>query len=538
MSNNKLSKVSFLKILFLLLVALIPICSEMVILTGAAVAQDERAETKKLVPVQSVEILGNTVFDDSELEALLAPLIGQKVSLEILLQAQRKIDNYYFERGYLSSGSLLLPQEVEGVIRIQIIEGILEAIQIKGLKNLSENYLKSRLPQVGKPLNAHHLLRSLARLRNDPLIAQIKGDISQVSRGKNILMVDLAENSPILARLTFTNAYSPSIGSSGGNFSLTHLNLLGFGDRLNLNRSQTEGLTRTGGFYSFPINKLDGRIIFAYNNANNELTEDVIADFDINSDYESVRVDFQQPIIFTSTESLILGVGIELIDSETFVLEDFSFAFTKGLEDGRSKITAVRLTQEYTKKGQNSYLAFNSQFNIGIDAFDATKTEVGIDGIYWSWNGDFQWLKAFNQEKDLLLATRIFTQLTPSQLLPIEQFTLGGLAKVMGYRPNLGVADNGVIGTIELRIPLIRSENWGDLQLIPFFHVGNIWNNVRETTGSNTFASSGLALRYRFKEAFEVRLDYGKPIIKARNFGETNTEDNFSVSVLIYPLRF
>lgn len=497
-----------------------------------------KAQAPPPITVEKIEITGNTIFD-SELEAIVTPLEGQTILLEQLLELRRELTNYYIERGYISSGAFLPTQKfTDGIILIQIIEGTLEAIQIKGLKNLNETYLKSRLPKEGKPLNYNHLFTALERLQNDPLIKRINAELDQESVGNNILIVNLEEESHWKAQIGLSTAYSPSIGSSGGNVSLNHNNLLGFGDRLNLNRSQTEGLTRTGGSYSFPLNKFDGRIIFAYNNANSELIEDVVADFGINADYESFRLDFQQPIIFTETKSLILGLAIEHIDSETFVLEDLSFSFTDGLKDGKSKITVLRFSQEYTENGANTLLIASSQFNVGIDLFDATKTEVGIDGIYWTWNGNFQWLKAFNDEKDLVLATRIFTQLTPNQILPIEQLTIGGLGKVMGYRPNLGVADNGVIGTVELRIPLIRSRNWGDIQIIPFFHLGNIWNNFRETTGSNTFASSGLALSYRFKEAFEIRLDYGIPIVKATGFGETDTEDNFSASILIRPLRF
>ena len=209
------------------------------------------------------------------------------------------------------------------------------------------------------------------------------------------------------------------------------------------------------------------------------------------------------------------------------------------LTDGQSRITALHFGQEYVKNGASTLLAVSSQFNVGFDAFDATKTEVGIDGLFWSWQGDFQYLKALNEKRDAVLATRIITQLTPHRLLPVEQFTMGGLGSVRGYRPNLGVADNGVVGTIELQLPLIRGEKWGEIKIIPFFDVGAIWNNGREITGTtNTFASSGLGLRYRLRDVFEARADYGIPLIDPKGFGATDTEDRFSFSLLVRPLRF
>ena len=496
------------------------------------------AQVTPLIKVKKIEITGNTVFD-SELKTLVAPLEGTKISIEEILELDGKLTEYYVERGYANSGAFLPPQNLtDGTIEIQIVEGTLTAFQIKGLSNLSEDYIRSRLPDLGQPLNVNNLAEKLGRLRNDPLIESINAEIIQESIGKNILQLEVEENSPLKSQLTLTNGYSPSIGSLGGNASITHQNLLGFGDRFNLNTSQTEGLSRIGGSYSLPFNRLDGRITFSYNNADSELVEKEVEDFDIQADFESFKLDLSQPIISTSSESLILSFALELIDSETFVLEDFSFSFTEGLPDGRSKITVLRFSQEYLKNGDSTLFAVNSQFNVGLDAFDATTTEVGIDGLFWSWQGDIQWLKTFTKEKNIVLATRLNFQLTPDRLLPIEQYTLGGLGSVRGYRPNLGVGDNGILGTIELQLPLIKEGKLGNVTIIPFVDFGTIWNNERETPGDETFASSGLALRYRYKEAFEARIDYGIPLIDLDGFGATDTEDNFIFSIFLRPIKF
>ena len=269
------------------------------------------------------------------------------------------------------------------------------------------------------------------------------------------------------------------------------------------------------------------------------MVEEPISDFELRADYEAFQLDIEQPIVSTSSESLTLGVGIEHTDSETFVLGDLSLALTDGLEDGRSRITALRFNQEYFKNGSSTLLAASSQFNVGFDALDATRTELGIDGIFWSWRGDFQYLKALNESRNVVLATRLTTQLTPARLLPSEQITVGGIGSVRGYRPNLGVADNGALGTLELRLPLVRDSQYGEIQIIPFTDIGTIWNNGRETTGTtNTFASVGLSLRYRLRDFWESRIDYGIPLIAPQGFGATDTEDRFSFALIFRPLKF
>lgn len=509
------------------------------ILTSKVVAQvNPPTGSNSLIKIEEIEIFGNTVFSVSELQAILAELLGKEISENVLKQAQRRIDNYYISRGYVSTGSFVLLQHLSrGKVQIQIIEGILADIQLQGLSTLNEKYIKSRLPEQGKPLNANDLIESLERLKKDPLIKEISGQLNQSSIGKNVLLIELEENSPVIARLNLTNAYSPSIGRNGGNASITHRNLLGFGDHLNVNSSQTQGLTRFGGSYSFPINNLDGRIIFKYNVGNAELTEEEIEQLGIEADFESFELSFSQPVISNRSESLIFGLGLEYIDTETFVLDDFSFSFTDGLPDGTTQLTVLRLFQDYSNSGDRSLFTVNSQFNVGLDLFDATVTKVGIDGIFWSWQSDIQYLFAFNKEKDLVLGTRLNLQLTPDKLLANKQFLLGGLSQVRGYRPNLGVADNGIIGTIELQVPLLRGGRLGEIAIIPFFDVGTIWNNGRGTTGTNTFASSGLALRYRYNNIVEFRLDYGIPLINLEGFGATDTEDNLTLFISVDPLN-
>ncbi len=163
-------------------------------LTGKTLAQVQATEpTQPLITVQSIEIIGNTVLTDSELEGLLNSYLGQNISLQLLQRIEREIQAYYLSQGYLSSGSFLPSQELqEGIVRIEIIEGTLEDIQFEGLSSLSENYIKSRLPKKGKPLNLNHLLESLNRLENEPLIAKLHGEINQKSEGKNVLLLTIS----------------------------------------------------------------------------------------------------------------------------------------------------------------------------------------------------------------------------------------------------------------------------------------------------------------------------------------------------------
>ena len=488
--------------------------------------------------IKEIKIEGNTVFSDSELEAIVAPLEEKEVTPEQIFEVRQQLTNYYLSRGYDNSGAFVPPQNLgDGHITFEIIEGTLVAIEITGLRHLSEKFIKARLPQPGEPLNRIELVKYLIKLKKNSLIKTLSAEIQNQSVGQNILLLNIEETPPLTASFTLTDGYSPSIGRHGGNARAGYRNLLGSGDELNVNGSLTDGLWRIGLWYAFLLNKYDGKITLEYNNADVENTESEIKALGIKADYENFQVDFSQPIIFTPSDKLTVGLGVELIRSETFILGNRSFSFVRGLPDGQSRITNLQIFQEYVKEGASTFFAINSQFNVGVDLFDATRSEeVGIDGIAWFWQGQAQHFKRLG--KNTILFNRVGIQLTTSQLLPIQQATLGGISTVQGYRTNLTLGDNIFFGNTEVRFILAESQKLGSITIIPFFNWGSVWNNKRETVGSNTLVSVGLGLRYMFKDALEFRVNYAIPLVDATGFGPTDTEQNFSFYVLTHLLNF
>lgn len=345
--------------------------------TLEAKAQIRTIEETTIFKVSQIEIVGNSIFSDRELKAIANLSRAKKISLKELLVAREKINRYYVERGYISSGAFISQQKTsQEKITIRIVEGKLSQIEIEGVEGLSEKYLKSQLPSLEKPFNVNDLIKSLANLEQEPLIENITGEIvkDRESFNRNILLIEIEERNPLAFSLGFNNAYSPSIGSYGGNAKLFHNNLLGFRDRLTIETSQTleGGLSRIAGSYSFPFNKYDGRIKFSYNNADSSLIEEEVEELQIKAESESLVLEVRQPIAVNEFVELDLGIALEHIESETFVLSDFSFPFTEGLDDGEINFTVLRIFQGYKIKGDNSLFSFSTGFNVGLDIFDAT----------------------------------------------------------------------------------------------------------------------------------------------------------------------
>jgi hemolysin activation/secretion protein len=167
----------------------------------------------------------------------------------------------------------------------------------------------------------------------------------------------------------------------------------------------------------------------------------------------------------------------------------------------------IRFSQDWVNRGTRRVLAARSQFSLGIDAFDATINDTGTDGRFFSWLGQFQWVQQLSSRN--LLVARIDAQLTPNSLLPLERFSIGGVDTVRGYRQNQLVADNGILGSVEVRIPLASDSS--RLQLAPSFEIGTVWNDRDINPDPATIASLGLGLRWQATPDLSLRLDYGIP---------------------------
>jgi hemolysin activation/secretion protein len=484
--------------------------------------------------IQTVEVLGNTVLQE-EIAALTQEYENRVVSFEELLELRSRITQLYLDNGYITSGAFLLNNQRldRGTVQIQVVEGELERIEIGGLERLREGYVKSRLKlATTPPLNQQRLETALQLLQLDPLLQQVNAELTAGSTpGRNVLQVRLEEAPAFDAGIAVDNSQSPSTGSVQGSIFASHNNVLGFGDRASFEYGITEGLDLYDLNYAIPVNARNGTLSLRYNNGESLIIEEEFEDLEIRSETRTVSLSFRQPLSKSPEREFAIGFALDWRRSQTYILNDIPFSFSEGPEEGESKVTAIRFFQDWVNRGTRRVLAARSQFSFGIDAFDATINDTGTDGQFFSWLGQFQWVEQLSPRT--LLVARINAQLTPDSLLSLERFSLGGVDTVRGYRQNQLVADNGILSSVEVRIPLTSDAR--TLQLAPFFEIGTAWNNGDANPDPGTIASLGLGLRWLVTPDLSLRLDYGIPLIGVDERGDSLQENGFHFSLRFQP---
>jgi hemolysin activation/secretion protein len=490
--------------------------------------------------IRQINIVGNTVLK-TEIEQLVQQFLqthSQGVTFEELIDLRSRITQLYVDNGYITSGAFLPNNQVldGGIIQIQVVEGSLERIDISGLRRLREGYIRQRLVRATQaPLNRRRLEEALQLLQLNPLLEEVNAELTAgSSSGQNVLQLQLKEASPFQANLRIDNYQTPSVGSLQGTISLSYNNLLGLGDRITADYARTEGLSLYNIGYTVPLSPSDTTLNVSYGNNSSRITEFPFSDAGIRGRSKTFSVSVRQPIIRTPQTEFAVSLGLDLRRNQTFLLDDIPFSFSEGPEDGDSRVTVIRFTQDWVNRGANRVLAARSQFSFGINAFDATVNSTGTDGQFFAWLGQFQWVQRLSTNpRSPILIGRLNAQLTPDSLLSLERFSIGGIDTVRGYRQNQLVTDNGITGTIEMQIPVTRNPE--TVRLVPFFEIGKGWNNRESNPDPSLIASLGLGVQWQITRELDLRLDYGIPLSSVRDQGDTLQDQGFNFSLRYQP---
>ncbi|MDB9311901.1 ShlB/FhaC/HecB family hemolysin secretion/activation protein [Spirulina sp. CS-785/01] len=514
----------------------LPLPEELFDLPDTSEPSRQPTPTEPTVPekitVEQFEIVGSTIFTQEDFAPLLQPYLNRPLSLAELLEARSRITQFYLDRGYITTGALIPAQDfADHTVTIQVVEGKIEAINVIGTTHLNPNYVRNRLQlATDPPLNVNELQEALQLLQLDPLITNLSAELSAGTKvGFNILDVQIREADTFSLNLPLNNNRSPTVGSFRRGVSVTEANLLGIGDRINANYSNTDGSNSLDLNYTIPINPRNGTIRFAYGETDSEVIEDPFKPLNITSDSVYYELSLRQPLIQTPTQEFALTLALSQQESQSEIgLFNIPLVSEGDNPQGRSKVTALRFIQEWTKRSERQVLAARSQFSWGLDWFNATENPEPPDSHFFSWRGQAQWVRLLGP--DTLLLIRGDMQIADRPLLSLEQFSLGGQTSVRGYRQDLFFHDNGLLASAEVRIPILRIPDWqGVLQIVPFFDAG--WGWDQGITKHTAITGTGLGLRLQQGNNLTIRLDWGVSLSDVDSSNNTLQENGFYFSV-------
>jgi hemolysin activation/secretion protein len=402
----------------------------------------------------------------------------------------------------------VLPQQnlEKNTLKVKIVEGKIENINVIGNKYTRTKYIKNALTQKeGDIIFIPEIRDELLKFnRNNDI--KLKAYINKGPKfGTSDITIAVTEQKPYHVNLSFDNTGNELIGTIKEGITLQHDSLLGFRDKLTLSYDRTRSFNSYAGSYSAPIGYSGLRAGGLYNYSPLKITSGELKDLNIEGKTRNYSLFLTKPIFSTSNFSLSSTLSLNHKRSTTYIdgisLEDL-------LEIPSTIVNSTDLSFLAIKNDKWGQWVHSSDFALGTEMMDANSK-------FFKYTGSLTRFQDMGHNIQLLMRGNL--QLTNNDLPSLEKFQAGGAYTVRGYSEGYLLGDNGYTVGSELRFPLfVLPEKIGNfafrnrIQGLTFFDAGGAFQDNQQ---KNNIMGIGCGLRIRLSRYLFGRLDYGLGLI-------------------------
>lgn len=445
------------------------------------------------VKVTRFVIDGASVLPEDRLQAQVSDLVGQELSLAGLRKAAARITRYYRERGYFLARAYLPTQDIiDGVVRITVVEGRYDAIQLGEVPRLDQRHvlgiLDAQQVAEGQPVERASLERGLIMLE------QRSGAPVQVlmqpgaTVGTSHMVIE-APSGPLFSGYLGVDNYGNRF--SGQNRATAQLNLnspLGIGDLASVWLMGTSESDAVFASYQAPVGYRGLTLGVSYSQFNYQLCCD-FAPLEQQGYAKVFGVQARYPLLLT--QRAIANIGLS---AEHKHLNDRSVVGE--LDDKDANVVTLSVDGlAATDRGQNRYQAMLSAGDLNIsgppDYIRANAATVDTAGRYLKLRGEYQYLHFLESGHRIMI--RLSGQASDRNLDSSEKFLLGGVNGVRAYPEGEAAGDQALLARLDWIVPITARDLPGNLSARVFFDAGTVWL-LKDTRGG--LASFGVQNNY------------------------------------------
>jgi hemolysin activation/secretion protein len=469
---------------------------------GVAVPRVARGETladpRPLFVLRNVSLTGAQAIAPDQLAGVWRQFIGKKVSQADLASIANAISDVYRTAGFHLSRAIVPPQDIaDGVVRIQVIEGAISEVALKG-EGAEQFGVRAMLNPVlsEHPSRLATLERQLMLINTRPGVRITDTQLEEIGTASgHFRLVVSVQVWHVYAYLGLDNLGSSAVGPWQSYATAAYNSMIAPGDTLVLNLSSTPGDPRQLRFarmsYDTPIG-VDGLRIGASGLYSEVWPGDWRRLFADNTKTEAfeLRASIAPLQSQKSALTLTLAAGFSNVSERDFFGPIYNDA-----------IRTISVNADYRLKddfGGTNYLTVNWRQGLDIlgasDKSDLWTSVWGASPKFSALNFWFTRYQTLHDAWSLKLASA--GQLASGPMYLSQQFYLGGIAFGRGYGAAEISGDNGIAGSLELRYDhKLGYTYWTGFQLYSFVDSGLVWWDGLPPSDGTALTSAGGGIR-------------------------------------------
>ena len=425
----------------------------------------------------------------------------------------------------------------QGQLNIEIHVPNLAVIQMEtGSNSIRQSILESLGELRGRPVNTRELeTRMLALASQNRLTSSFRILIDESDTGEAIAIISEQRPSPSMEwRASVSTDRSPAFGAIRSAGRIKAMDLALGGDEYSIEAGRGDGFNDWILAATLPLNRHDFELYGSGFLMEGELIELPLRDLNITNSIQSWTVGASAPVAkFTlagMTNPFELTLGAELNFKRTELLQDgMPLSVLPGAVDGVTRYTALRLLQSLSYESGTTSIDLSSKLSYGVDALRGDETDSTTpDENFIHWYGEFELEHSLGPG---LFKLRAAAQVSDGPLFGPEQYTLGGMYSVRGFRAHAIFADTAAFATLEYELPIFvettRSADWlEDASLIFFADGGRARLAVDPQPEIREIYSLGLGTEIEINPSLTLSAFWAEQLRDGPDRVETNFQDD------------
>lgn len=383
--------------------------------------------SSKKVQINQFELLGNRLFDDKTLLALIAGYIGQPVSIEQIYEAADSIQQFYRRQGYMLASVYIPAQKISsGTVRLEIIEGRIGGMFIEGdLDSYEPKFLIGQFgtSSIGEVISQRDLEKKILLMNDLPGMSARAVILPGSEYGTSDIALQSVEKRTSTV-LRVNNYGRKSLGRTRVEAGWLLINPLSQGDQLNLSAifAEDSRMTFARVDYDMLLNNSGTRAGIGLSTFDYDVdTQELNLTGTLTGDGVNLRLFVKHPLRLSKTSRVDVSAAIR--SSETS--EDGSLA----LSTASKSISLLDLSLNWrATHASGSSSRFRGTFSSNFkDNPDGLETDAAPGKLLL----DYSWSKPFAGTWFAIVAANLAIAADP--LPDVERYRLGGPVSVRAY---------------------------------------------------------------------------------------------------------